>query len=97
MNVAHKKAHVQLWKIPPKSPDLNPVERFWAWLRKKLLAMDLQDAVRKKKVLGKAAYAARVKRVLKTKKAQNVAAACAKGLRKVAREVVRRKGAATSA
>ena len=92
---AHKKVGAKLWKIPPKSPDLNPVERYWAWLRKKLRTMDLADAVKKRPVLSKVKYTARVKRVLKSKKSQQVAAACAKGLRKVCKEVVRNKGAET--
>ena len=92
---AHRDSGVTLWKMPAKSPDLNPVERVWAWLRKRLRALDLQDAVAKKKVLSKAAYRARVRRVLRSKKAQAVAAACAKGLRSVCREVVKNKGAAT--
>ena len=93
---AHKESGVTLWKIPAKSPDLNPVERVWAWLRKKLRAMDLADASKRRKVLSKAAYRTRVRRVLKTKKAQAVAANCAKGLRAVCREVMEKKGAATS-
>ena len=92
----HANAGIQLWQIPAKSPDLNPVERFWSWLRRKLRAMDLADAIAKRPVLGKTAYTLRVKRVLKTKKAQSVAAACAKGLRKVCREVLKKKGAASS-
>jgi len=95
VGAAHKKIGVKLLKIPAKSPDLNPVERFWAWLRKKLRAMDLADATKKRPVLTKAKYTARVKRLLKTKKAQQVAGACARGLRKVCREVVRNHGAAT--
>ena len=92
---AHQKIGVKLWKIPAKSPDLNPVERFWSWLRKKLRAMDLADAVKKKRALTKSQYVARVKRVLASKKAQGVAAACARGFRKVCKEVVSKKGAAT--
>ena len=92
---AHKRVGVRLLKIPPKSPDLNPVERFWAWLRKKLRKLDLEDAMKKKKTLTKALYSARVKRVLKTKKAHAVAAACTKGRRKVCKEVLAKKGAAT--
>jgi len=95
VGAAHKGAGVKLWHIPAKSPDLNPVERFWAWLRKKLRAMDLSDSAKKSRVLSKAQYTARVKRVLKSKKAQEVGAACTKGLRKVCRELVRNKGAAT--
>ena len=93
---AHSRAKMNLWDLPARSPDLNPVELVWAWLRKKLRAMDLADAVAKRPVLGKTAYVARVRRVLKTKKAQLVAASCAKGLKKVCREVVRKKGAGSS-
>ena len=95
-NRAHKKCKVKLWKIPAKSPDLNPIERFWGWLRKKLRSLDLKDAVAKKPTLGKAAYISRVRRLVKTKAAQTVAANCAKSLRKVCREVVQKKGAASS-
>ena len=95
VSAAHKRIGVKLLKIPAKSPDLNPVERVWAWLRKRLRAMDLADAVAKRRVLSKAQYTARVKRVLKSKKLQSVAAACARGLRKVCAEVVRKQGAAT--
>ena len=50
-----------------KSPDCNPVERFWAWLRKRLRAMDLKDAVAKRLVLGKSVYKARVRNLLSFK------------------------------
>ena len=62
---AHKKAKVRLWQIPAKSPDLNPVEKFWAWLRKKLGKMDLADLVANRPVPGPTAYKERVRRVLK--------------------------------
>ena len=90
----HRRASVSLWRIPPHSPDLNPVERFWSWLRRKLRAMDLNDAVACRPALGKQAYVARVRRVLKTKKAQTVAANVAKGLRNTCRAVLAAKGAA---
>ena len=47
-------------------------------------------------VLGKSAYIARVRRVLKARRAQTCAANCVKSLRKVCLEVVEKKGAATS-
>ena len=56
----YTRTRVSLWKIPPRSPDLNPVEKFWAWLRKGLRKRDLKDAVAKRPVLGKTAYKARV-------------------------------------
>jgi transposase len=40
-----------LWHIPPRSPDLNPVEKFWAWLRRELRRLDLQDLSKKKRSL----------------------------------------------
>ena len=51
---------IGLWSVPPKSPDLNPVEMFWGWLRKKRRPMDLEDLRKKRQPLGKTAYAARV-------------------------------------
>ena len=93
---AHKKASVRLWRIPARSPDLNPVERFWAWLRRTLRAKDLADAMAKRPVLEKAAYIARVRRVLQTQRAQKCAANCAKSLRKVCRVVIEKRGAASS-
>ena len=92
---AYREASVNLWQIPPYSPDLNPVERFWSWLRRKLRAMDLKDAVAKRPTLGKMAYKARVRSVCASQHAQRVAKACALGLKKVCREVIRNKGAAT--
>ena len=93
---AYRDAKVNLWRIPPRSPDLNPVERFWSWLRRKLRAMGLKDAVAKRPVLGKMAYKSRVRTVCSSQQAQRVAMACARGLKKVCKEVVRNKGAATS-
>ena len=68
-HAAHRAAKIKLWKMPARSPDLNPVERYWAWLRRKLRAMDLQDAVAGRPTLGKTAYKARVRAVCRSKKA----------------------------
>jgi len=57
--------------------------------------MDLADAVAKRPVLGKTAYTARVRRVLKSKKAQGVAARCANSLRSVCEIVDKKRGAAS--
>ena len=77
------------WSIPARSPDLNPVERFWVWLRRKLRSMDLaDDAIAKKPVLGRMAYRARVVRILKINKAQNTAANIAKGFRRICKRIV---------
>ena len=87
--------HIELWSVPPRSPDLNPIEKFWAYVRKQLRAMDLRDLNRKRKALTKPQYIARVRMILKTKGAQTKAANIAKGLRNVCREVVEKKGAAS--
>ena len=31
-----KKYHCEVWYLPPYSPDLNPIEKKWAWLKQKL-------------------------------------------------------------
>ena len=92
---AHAKAKVKLWPIPPRSPDLNPVERFWSYLRRRLRAMELKDFLAKKPVLTKAQYKVRVQNPVKTKKVQTAAANCALGLRKMCQIVIRKKGAAS--
>ena len=91
----HSSAGVVLWQIPPRSPDLNPIERYWSWLKKKLRVMDLADAKAKRKPLSKSMYRERVRRVIKTAKSQAVAKAQARKLRDVCKAVVKRKGAAT--
>ena len=73
---------ISLWKIPPRSPDLNPVEKFWSWLRRELRRRDLQDYRQKKACLTKAQYIARVRQALGTEKAQQVAMRIASCLRK---------------
>jgi transposase len=92
---AHRRAKVRLWQIPARSPDLNPVEKFWSWLRRRLRKLDLQDLREAKPVMGRAAYTRRVRQVLKSHAAQKAAASCARGLRKVCLEVIKKKGAAS--
>ena len=91
---AYRTRSIALWSVPPKSPDLNPVEIFWGWLRKKLRSMDLEDMRKKRRLLGKTAYTARVKGVLKSAKAQTVAKNVAGRFRNACKQVVDRKGAA---
>ena len=46
--VAHERKNITIWEIPAKSPDLNPVEKFWAWTRVYLRNMDMKDLVAKR-------------------------------------------------
>ena len=78
-----------------RSPDLNPVEKYWAWLRKALVAMDLRDLHSGKPALNKEAYKARAQRLVKTKKSQTVAKNCATNFKKACRAVSLSGGAAS--
>ena len=86
---------ITLWRVPPSSPDLNPVEKMWGWLRKQLRRMDLADLKAKRPVPGRAAYQARIRNVLKTQRAQVVAAKCALSLKSVCKAVIKAGGART--
>jgi transposase len=92
---AHRESNVSLLKIPKKSPDLNPVELFWSWLRRALVLRDLEDLKQGRPTLGKTAFKARVRAVGSSVRARRVASACVNNLRKVCQEVVRLRGAAT--
>jgi transposase len=92
---AHTRANITLMKIPPKSPDFNPIEKFWAWVRRRLLLLDLRDLAKKRLAASRTLYKARLIRIMKSKKAQEVAGNCVRGLRKVALEVKKKKGAAS--
>ena len=76
---------VTLWDLPPKSPDLNPVEKFWAWLRKGLRRLDLADLRAERPVPAAAQYQARVRALGRSQKAKRVAQSCVRGLRAVCR------------
>jgi len=58
--------------------------------------MDLNDLVKKRQVPGRTAYKERVRRLLKSPKAQQVAKNIYRGLRKTALEVKNRGGKASS-
>ena len=79
---------IKLWHNPPRSPDLNPVELFWSWLRRDLRRRDLEDLQRRREPPSKAAYRARVRAVLRSKKAKVVAASITKSFRKACQRVV---------
>ena len=74
-------------------PRLNPIESFWGWLRGELRRRDLKDLRLQKPALNKVQYKQRVKEVLRTIKAQDVAKAKFRNLKKVCKEVVKKKGA----
>ena len=91
----YERLSVAMWHIPPRSPDLNPIEKYWGWLRRQLRALDFQDAIAKRRPLSKPAYRRRVRAVCRSPKAKAVAAAFANDLHRVCKEVVRKKGAAS--
>ena len=88
---AYRSKRIQLWVVPLKSPDLNPV---WSWLRNTLRLMDLADLRAKRRALGKTAYVQRGKGVMRSQKAQAVAKKCALNFRKTCKQIVARGGAA---
>jgi len=93
---AHKDARARLWHVPSKSPDLNPVEKFWAWVRKALHRKDLEDLMKKRAVPGRMAYKERVRRLSRSPKAEQVAKNIYRGFRKTALDVKNRWGQASS-
>ena len=74
---------------------LNPIEKFWARLRNMLRQMDLEDLRRGRRPVNKAGLQWRVRTLCRTKRAQRVVVACMQGIRRVAREVLFKKGSAT--
>ena len=94
---AHGTHHVHLCHIPPRSPDLNPVELFWGWLRKQLRAMDLADFIHGRPPVTRAGLKARVRGLLLTQRASRVATRCFCSLIKTCETVQRKRGAASGA
>ena len=92
---AHERAGVELWHVPPRSPDLNPVERYWGWLRARLRAMDLADLKEGRKPVRAAALKARVRSIVQSQRANDVARSHVLSLRKTCEEVRRKRGAGT--
>ena len=80
--------------VPPRSPDLNPVELFWSWLKRDLAKRDLQDLLARRAVLSKEDYRRRIQGILRGRRAQQVAAACTKSFRKACTLVVKNSGGA---
>ena len=94
VSAAHAAIGVALWHVPARSPDMNPIELFWSWLRRRLLALDLQDLTARRRALGKLAYRERVRSVCRSQKAQTVAAACYRSFRDACQRVAAAQGGA---
>ncbi len=90
----YRKAKVRLWRVPARSPDLNPVEKFWGWLRRELVRRDLKDLQAKRPVLKKPGYLKRVQAVCRSPRAQEVASKCAQNFRKACQQISGAGGAA---
>ena len=90
---AYASKRIDLWHVPPKSPDLNPVEKFWGWLRRELRRLDLGDLREGRPPLTKALYRQRIRYLCETQRAQRAASAFARSLRSVCTEVVQKRGA----
>ena len=90
---AYSRFGITLIKLPARSPDLNPVEKMWGWARKELRTRDLKDMVDGVPVLGQAMYRSRIKAVLRSRSAQDVAKNFATNFRTVCKRVVKAKGA----
>ena len=93
--IFYAKKNLVLKVIPPKSPDLNPIESFWGWLRRAMRLRDLEDMRKGRAPLGKTAWKRRLSNVLKSTKAQNVAKAKWSNFKKVCQEVKAKRGAAS--
>ena len=86
---------IALWRVPPSSPDFNPVGKMWGWLRKRLRPMGLMDLKSKGQAPGKAAYKRRIRNLVNTKSAQGAAAKFVLRLKSVSKVVVKGNGART--
>ena len=91
---AYRSLKLKMWKLPPKSPDMNPVEKYWAWIRKAMRGMDMADLLAKRPALKKMAYKQRLLRLVKSPKAKAVAVKTFHNLRKAAASVADNGGAA---
>ena len=89
---AYRKPRITLVHIPAKSLDLNPVEKFWGWARKRLHKMDLADLRAGRAVAGSTAYKERIKRLLIAANAQHKARNLYGNLGTVAKKIVLKKG-----
>ena len=56
--------------LPARSPGLNPVEKMWGWVGRQPRIMDLRDLSNGVPLLRKTMYPERIKRRLRSQKAQ---------------------------
>ena len=92
----HARRNIVLWQVPAKSPDLNPVEKYWSYLRRRLRDMDLDDLAKGKPAATKTQYRRRIRSIGQTQGAKRVARNLIKGLRNVCLQVRERRGARSS-
>jgi hypothetical protein len=92
---AHAQLRVHLWHVPPRSPDLNPVEKFWSRVRAWLRAKALADLKASRPPLNKFGLKQRVRALLRSPEATAMARKTVLGLRRVCKEVKKKKGGAT--
>ena len=90
---AYKSKRITWWHVPPKSPGINPVEKFRGRLRRGSWRLDLGDLREGHPAMTKALYRQRARYLCESQRAQRVAGALAKNLHAVCREVVRKRGA----
>ena len=74
---------------------MNPIEKFWGWLRRELRGRDLKDLQEKRPALNKTAFMVRVHTVLRARRTQHAASRLALGLINVCTEVKAKRGAAS--
>ena len=91
---AHVKERAELFQVPPRSPDLNPVEMFWSHLRIRLRKMDLQDLSAGKPPVGTAGLKRRVRALIKSPEMQQIAIKCFNTLSSKCLQVKKKKGGA---
>ena len=92
VRAAHAAKNITLWHVPPRSPDLNPVEQFWSKLRLWLRHLDLADLKAGRPPVQRADMKIRVRRLLCSAKARNVAKKIFGGFRRKCEQVVKTKG-----
>ena len=92
---AHRRRNIELLQIPARSPDLNPVEKFWSWVRRQVRDQNLADLREGRPPVTKQALKRRIRALLRSNAAREVAKKTFKGLRNVCRQVIAKKGAAT--